>query len=495
MKENDSGGKRMRKKLTVFALSAVLCLGVLTACGGSGGGGNAGVFGKFEGELEENVTIRILENDTAKEKGYLKELLDAFNAEYKKYGITAVDANIDEYSDLATNGPYGLGPDVIYQAHDKLMDYADNKHITPLPMDRFDLVDQIPESAWNAYKKTAEDGTIYTMGIPVNVETPMLFYRKDLLPSDWKTAYDANADDVPDMIQNWTDMYKFSGERRAMSAGSKQVYGYMASIYDVYFSSGFLFSYGAYIFGDNNTNPEKIGFSNGDSYKGAWVIRQLASQMNRGCVDDTIIKNRYAKLASGEYFASLSTPNTYSLFYSKLVAEYEKTMTKAEAEAKAKENLVMCEVPGSLPASGDLTDTAAASVQTKTMGGINGYAISSYTKSPKASLAFVEFATKFEMIKRRHELTGIAPARSDVAASVGGVSQLLFESLKDGKIVLMPSISAVSQVWKSGESFFADLAEDPFREAGKQKYLTDQSLKDGLKKVDKNIYDAIHSLG
>ncbi|MBS6441645.1 MAG: hypothetical protein KH380_04580, partial [Coprobacillus sp.] len=38
---------------------------------------------KFTGELEKNVTLQILENDTAKSQGYLQELLDAFNEKYK----------------------------------------------------------------------------------------------------------------------------------------------------------------------------------------------------------------------------------------------------------------------------------------------------------------------------------------------------------------------------------------------------------------------------
>ena len=55
--------------------------------------------------------------------------MDAFNAEYADKGIQAVDADMDEYSNLAENGPYGYGPDVIYQANDKLMTYAEDKHI------------------------------------------------------------------------------------------------------------------------------------------------------------------------------------------------------------------------------------------------------------------------------------------------------------------------------------------------------------------------------
>ena len=79
---------------------------------------------KFTGILETNITLRILENDTAKEQGYLDELLKAFNEKYKEYGIIAVDANMDQYTDLEKGGPYGYGPDVIYQANDSIM-----KHI------------------------------------------------------------------------------------------------------------------------------------------------------------------------------------------------------------------------------------------------------------------------------------------------------------------------------------------------------------------------------
>lgn len=45
---------------------------------------------------EKEVVLRILENDTAKKEGYLKELLDAFNAKYASEGVKAVDANMDE---------------------------------------------------------------------------------------------------------------------------------------------------------------------------------------------------------------------------------------------------------------------------------------------------------------------------------------------------------------------------------------------------------------
>ncbi|MBQ3774204.1 MAG: sugar ABC transporter substrate-binding protein, partial [Pseudobutyrivibrio sp.] len=316
----------------------------------------------FTGELEENVTIQVLENDTAISKGYFDELIKAFNKEYEKYGITAVDANMDQYLDLANDGPYGYGPDVLYQANDVIMQYAEGKHIYPLPVEQLDCYSQIPEAAWKAYQVDV-DGNTYTCGVPVNVQAPMLYYRTDLLPEDWKSNWDDNKNDVPDMVENWNDMYAYSKE---IHAANPDKYGYMKSLYDVYFSSGFLFSYGGYIFGDNNTDTNDIGFAAGDANKGAWVLSQLASNMNEDCIDDTITTNAYSKLADGTYFATLSTPDTYTTFYDSLVEEYENDgMAEDEAKEKATENLVMTALP-KLPESGDLSEENPSLIDTKT---------------------------------------------------------------------------------------------------------------------------------
>ena len=139
------------------------------------------------------------------------------------------------------------------------------------------------------------------------------------------------------MVQNWNDMYAFSLERHDADPSA---YGYMKSLYDVYFSSGFLFSYGGYIFGNNNTDASDIGFAAGEAEKGAWVLEQLASAMNEECIDDTITTNAYSKLADGTYFATISTPDVYSSFLDEMVSEYKSEgMGEEEAESTAKEEL------------------------------------------------------------------------------------------------------------------------------------------------------------
>lgn len=464
--------------------------------------------GSGEKEVEEDgvITLRILENDTAKQKGYLDELLTAFNEAYKDKGIQAVDANMEEYSDLAANGPYGYGPDVIYQANDKLMTYAEDKHILPLTIEDYDCYEYIPEEAWDAFRISI-DGKTYCCGMPVNIQEPMLFYREDKMPENWEMEWDDNKNGVADFFENWNDLYAYSKYLRDTDASPNKdsQYGFMSSFNDLYLNGQFLLSYGAYVFAENEDgtlDTEDIGMSAGNSAKGLMALRQMASLMNEGCIDDTIKLNRYEKIANGSYFCTVSTPDTYSLFLEKLALAYEtEGLSDEEAAEKAVENLKMIELPALMPADGDLTKdssemTEADWVQTIVMGGVNGYGISSYTEHREACIEFVNFATSYEMIKTRMDLLGIAPTRSDVAEASGGVTDMIFSSLEEGHIYLMPSVKAIDQVWVPTHTLLGDLAKDPFREAGGEspKYLTLQDLQTALEKVDKDIYDAIYTL-
>lgn len=98
------------------------------------------------------------------------------------------------------------------------------------------------------------------------------------------------------------------------------------------------------------------------------------------------------------------------------------------------------------------------------------------------------------MIKKRIELLSIVPARVDLAKEQGGLAETINNNLKEGYISVMPSVSAMGQVWTSAGTFFADLSEDPFREEKKQKYTNETSILEGLMKVDQQIYDAVHTL-
>lgn len=484
------------KKIMSLVLVSTMITTMFVGCGNGDKGDSTG----------ETVVIRVLENDTAKKEGYLQELLDAFNEAYKDKGIKAVDADMEEYSNLAENGPYGYGPDIIYQANDKLMTYAADKHILPIDVESLDCYEQTPEEAWDAFRINV-DGLVYCCGVPVNIQEPMLFYRADKMPENWESEWDDNQNGVADFFENWNDLYAYSKYLRDTdtSTNKDSQYGFMSSFNNFYLNGEFLFSYGAYIFGENEDgtlNTEDIGLSNGDAVWGLMALKQMAGLMNEGCIDDTITMNRYEKIADGSYFCAVSTPDTYSLFIEKLVFQYKNEgLSSEEALKKAKENLVMVELPGLMPANGDLsTDSATMTdedwVDTIVMGGVNGYGISSYTKHKDACLEFVNFATSYEMIKARMDILGIAPTRQDVAKESGGVTDMIFESLSEGKIYLMPSVKAIDQVWVPAQTLLGDIAKDLFRVKNgyNAKYPTMNEVKDAIVKVDMDIYDAIYTL-
>ena len=474
----------MKRTAAALFLGTILAL---ASCGSTENEeGQGGVYAKFDGELERGAVLRILENDTAVKQGYLKELLDGFNEKYKEYGIVAVDANMDEYSDLENDGPYGYGPDILYQANDSLMKYVYGKHITPIPVERLECYSQVDQNAWEAYRSTV-GGTTYTFGVPINIQTSLMYYREDLLPED----SDKNGNGTPDMFENWSELYRYS---KQIHEANPSKYGYMKSLDDFYFASGYLFSYGGYIFGKNGKDPSDIGLDKAEAYKGAKVLRQLASIMNESCIDNSITLNQYSKLAKGEYFATMTTPDVRSLFLDEMSIEYQKEgLTKEEAGKKAEENLKQIPVP-KLPKSGDLNDVSGEMVSMKTMGGINGYAMSSYTQYPDAALAFIDYASPYEMMKRRHEILSIATCRADLASEGDDLSKTLFSQLSESKIEIMPSIRETAQIWTPAGTLCKDLANDPYRAAGDQKYVTDEAIRNKLAEVCKQIHEAIYAL-
>lgn len=475
-------GKNLSAIIAHFALvlAALIVIGILTSIASAKQGGGAE---KFTGELERGATIRVLENDTAIKQGYLSQLIEAFNEEYKEYNIKVVDANMDQYTDLEMDGPYGYGPDVLYQANDRIMRYPAGRHILPLPAEEFDCFSQVSEKAWQAYTSKV-GGEEYVFGIPVNVQGPLLYYRKDLLPANWQTEWDDDKNGVPDIIEYWTDLYRYSKSVKESGGGKK--FGYMRSFLEPYFSVGYLYSYGGYSFGDNNTNPADIGHSAGNAEYGGRVIRQLASVMDERCIDDSVTTGAYRALASGEFFATITTPDVYTMFVDEMKAA-------GYSDDFIAENLVTTYIP-KLPVSGDLEDESQGFIDSNMMGGVQGYCISSYTKCPNASLAFVKFATNYKMIKLRNSLLGIVPARADVADEVGGLSEVINNNLERGNITIMPSIKESAQLWTPLQTLFQDLAKDAFRKGSEIKYNDLESIKEALKKVDKQIYDGIFTL-
>lgn len=496
----------MMKKLLCCAIALALLLTALAGCGRESAPAENGasdvyasVMARFDGKLEEGTVLKVLENDTAIELGYVDALIEAFNEAYRDKGISAERMNVDQYSDLATDGPYGYGPDVWYQANDILMKYADNQHLLPLPVREMECWAQIPQSAWDAYAKEL-NGEVFYCGVPLNVQSGMLYYIESSLPENWREDWDINKNDVPDFFETYTALYAYS--ELCKEGGQPTKYGYLDETVDTYFMSGYLMTFGAYVFGGNGRDPKDIGLNAGEAVKGARMIRQWAGEMNNTEVlDNSFSSAAYQYLANRTMLCTVTTPDVKQMFRRAMV--YTGNWTEEEAER----DLKLVTVPR-LPVSGDLTADAwqdtitnmdSLTVETTMMGGINGYGISAYTEAPNASLAFVEFAASYEQVLLRNQYLGISPARADAAAAISEndrVAGMLFDRLDRGAISIMPAITETGQIWTPTESFLVDLSTDPYREARGEKLLfaTDAEIQAGLDRLVGQIRDAIETL-
>ena len=481
------------KKLFAMILATVMSLALFAACGEGGSEGSYSyeqIMAKFEGEPERNVTIKVLENDIAVDEGYFDDLIAAFNAKYAEYGIKAEDANMSQYTDLEKNGPLGYGPDILYDANDKIMRYAENGHVLPLPTEKLDIYGEgkLETSVSDTYKMNKYEMDLQ-FGVPVNVQTLVMFYLQDT----FKDEADADQNGVPDVLETYNALYEYSKGIRATSTNDNPVFGYVQSLNNEYFNFGYLLSYGAYIFGDTTSD---IGLAAGESYKGLQVMQDLASIMDKDASTDAYTVQAYNSLASGKYRATITTPDVYVKFYNSLVDKYVKTdkMEQSAAEAKAKENLKVADVPR-LPKSGDLTEkitnAAEQTFATTMMGGVNGYAISSYTKSPKACLLFLDFASQYDQVVARASKLGVVPARKDAAEAEGtnAYSEMVYKRVEEGRVVMMPSVRDLTYVWSSVGSTFALVTDDvTIKGNGSPKdYASTDSLKALLTKAVEDI--------
>ena len=482
------------KKMRMAALCLALTFAAagLSACGERTQGGiytYEELMRKFEGEIERNAIIRVLDNQMAIETGHLQEVLDAFNERYAEYNVNAVDANMDQYIDLEQNGPDGYGPDVLYQANDMLMRYAEGGHVLPLPTQELDT-QTIPQTIMDVYLLKTYGLDLY-YGMPVAQQSTVLTYRKDLLPADWETEWDDNKNGVPDMVETMNGLYAYSKQVKEASDGSK--YGLYMSLVDQYFNTGYLLSYGAYVFGETH---DDIGLNADGAETGLNLFRDLAGVLGSTCISQNATTQvaTYLTNADGTVFCTIGTPDWLTTFRENLTQTYVRGgMTQEAAEAAAEENLVVV-APPRLPKDGDitktLTDIGEETFEPITMGGVNAFAISSYTKYPRASLAFIKFVSEYENLKWRSEALGAVPARTDLAEELGGVSEILSARVSQGNIYMMPSTRDTQYIWDPLASLYNDVATDnTTRET--PVYTTAESLKGALDKLVSDIRSAM----
>ncbi|WP_439213048.1 extracellular solute-binding protein [Duffyella gerundensis] len=166
---------------------------------------------------------------------------------------------------LRLDGPAGIGPDVLVIPNDQLGSSVVQGLLSPLTLDASQQAAYTP-SAMAAFK---QGDVVY--GVPKAVETLVLIYNKDLLPSPLKSL----------------DEYRTFSKK----AREAQRYGLLAKFDQIYYSWGAIAPMGGYIFGKDSKgliNTKDVGLNTAGSVAAVSYLKSFFTEelLPRGILGD-----------------------------------------------------------------------------------------------------------------------------------------------------------------------------------------------------------------
>ena len=305
------------------------------------------------------VTLTVWESTGGPDE-FIQQAGEAFTALNPNVTIEYVNVELgDTTTQIALDGPAGVGPDVFVAPHDKLGELVAGGHVLPT-VDAATLAAQVLGACESA---VTYDGTMY--GYPVSAETYGLFYNRDLIAEE----------DVP---TSWEDLMAFAEE---FNANNTNKYGFMMNTGDAYYTIIFTTADDNRLFGPSGTDITSSNINSAASVKGMEFFQSLRSILDVPAADLTTAVCDGA-FANGDVALYITGPWN--------VAPFE----------EAGLDFGVAPLPA-LP--GDSTPSASFS-------GTRSMFVSAYTDYPAEAAAFATFLLSDEMQKLRFDLTGTIPS-------------------------------------------------------------------------------------
>lgn len=396
-------------KLKKVALLTVMCMvGTMSAgCSSAEGGNEVKGTASTEALAESNitsepVTLTVWESTGGPDE-FIKQAGEAFTKQYPNITIEYVNVELgDTTTQIALDGPAGVGPDVFAAPHDKLGELVSGGHVLGTKD-----ADKIAQTALSACTSALTyEGTMY--GYPVSAETYTLFYNKDLI---------AEAE-VP---TTWEDLKAFSEK---FNAEHNNQYGFMMDVENGYYTIIFTTSEDNRLFGPDGTDTSNTNINSEASVEGMKFFQSLRSALDIPSAD-------------------LTTATCDAAFGSGNVALYITGLWNVATFESAGLNFGVAPLPS---LSGN--DTPAASFS-----GTRAMFVSAYTDHPEESALFAEFLMTEEMQKLRFDLTGSLPSINVEVESpyiAGFLKQLDYA-------FPMPSIPQMNAFWDAMKAASANI--------------------------------------
>lgn len=395
----------MLKKISIYLLAIVVVLGSFVGCGkeektssdetssetSTETSTEATTETTTEAEVtDEEITLTVWES-TGGPDAFIQQAGEAFTAKYPNIKVEYVNVELgNSTSQIALDGPAGVGPDVFAAPHDKLGELVTGGHVLPT-VNAEDLTGRVLGATSTAL---TYDGTMY--GYPVSAETYALFYNKALISED----------QVP---TTWEGVKEFA---QGFNDGTK--YGFMMDVANGYYTIIFTTSANNRLFGADGTDAANSNINSAASVEGMKFFQSLREILDVPAAD-------------------LGTSITDEAFKSGVVAMYITGLWNVVSFEEAGIDFGVTALP-SLP--GESTPAASFS-------GTRAMFVSAYSEHPEEAALFADFLTTEEMQALRFELTGSLPSISIEVDSpyVDGFLQQLDYAFP------MPSIPAMSYYW------------------------------------------------
>lgn len=348
------------------------------------------------------VTLTVWESTGGPDE-FIKQAGEAFAKQYPNITIEYVNVELgDTTTQIALDGPAGVGPDLFVAPHDKLGELVSGGHILPT-----DSPEEISAQVLGACSSAlAYDGKMY--GYPVSAETYTLFYNKELIKEE----------EVP---TTWEDLKVFSEKFNTENKGK---YGFMMDVGNGYYSIIFTTSDNNRLFGESGTDTTNTNINSEASIKGMEFFQSLRSMLNVPSAD-------------------LTTSICDAAFSSGNVALYITGLWNIANFEKEGIDFGVTSLP-SLPGN----DTPVASFS-----GTRAMFTSAYSDYPAEADAFAKFLLTEEMQQLRFKLTGALPAIECTVDSpyiAGFLKQLDYA-------FPMPSIPQMGAFWDAMNSASANV--------------------------------------
>lgn len=362
-----------------------------------------------DGGLKPEAGAKLVIWESKDERAFTDEIAKQFTDKYKVPVEIQEVSPTDQVQKLQTDGPSGLGADVVIFPHDNLGRAAAANLV--LPNDVFADATK-KENVDAAIQGVSFNGMLF--GYPRAAETYALYYNKSLVKDAPKTF-----DDVIAISKTITDK-------------SKNKYGIMWETGNFYFNYPFFASTGGYAFGKNGTDKNDIGLNNDGAVTGLKVFASLRDVLpvKSGDITPDIKRGLFN---SGDLAMDINGPWE--------LAGYKKALG---------DKLGIAPIPaiGGKPAV--------------SFSGIKAWYVNAYTKYPNASKLFARFASSKDAQLLLNKKVGSVPTNKDALNDPQIKNDAIVSAFADQIKASqpMPSIPEMGNVWTPIGAALSDIWND-----------------------------------